>query len=109
MGEVYRARDISLGRLVALKVLIPEFCFDAERVQRFQLEARAASALNHPNILTIHQIGAWEDSHFIASEFVEGETLRDRLKSESLSLDETLEISIQIGSALQAAHASGIV
>jgi serine/threonine protein kinase/Tol biopolymer transport system component len=109
MGEVYRARDISLGRLVALKVLLPEFCFDAERVQRFQLEARAASALNHPNILTIHQIGAWEDSHFIASEFVEGETLRDRLKSESLSLDETLEISIQIGSALQAAHASGIV
>ncbi|MDQ3749898.1 MAG: serine/threonine-protein kinase [Acidobacteriota bacterium] len=109
MGEVYRARDTLLDRPVALKVLLPEFCFNAERVRRFQLEARAASALNHPNILTIHEIGASEDSHFIASEFVEGETLRDRLKGESLSLDETLEISIQIAAALQAAHASGIV
>ena len=107
MGEVYRARDTSLDRLVAIKVLLPEFCFNDERVRRFQLEARAASALNHPNILTIHEIGASGDSHFIASEFVEGETLRDRLKRESLSLDETLEISIQIAQALGAAHASG--
>src|ERR1017187_10318438 len=79
MGEVYLAHDTKLGRKVALKILSARFTGDPGRVSRFQLEARAASALNHPNILTIHDIGQAETVHFIATEYIEGQTLRQRL------------------------------
>jgi hypothetical protein len=85
MGEVFLAEDLELRRLVAIKVLRPEVAEDKERVGRFIQEARAASALNHPNILTIHEIGTFEDTRFIVSEFVNGETLRAKLKQESLN------------------------
>jgi len=107
MGEVFLAEDSELERLVALKVLPAEFSQDAERLRRFVQEARAASALNHQNILTIYEIGTANDSRFIASEFIKGETLRQRIQN--LSLTETLDITIQIASALQAAHAAGII
>jgi eukaryotic-like serine/threonine-protein kinase len=109
MGEVFLAEDTELRRLVAIKVLHAEVAEDKERVSRFIQEARAASALNHPNILTIHEIGKFEDSRFIVSEYVKGETLRERLKRENLGLEESLEIAIQIATALQAAHEARIV
>jgi serine/threonine protein kinase/tetratricopeptide (TPR) repeat protein len=111
MGEVYLAEDLSLGRRVALKLLPAKFTQDPERVRRFEQEARAASATSHPNILTIYEIGQVETEtgvlHFMAMEFVEGQTLRQRLK-QGLKLDETIEIAIQIASALAAAHSVGI-
>jgi len=107
MGEVFLAEDAELKRLVALKVLPDEFSNDAERLRRFIQEARAASALNHPNILTIYEIGAANDLRFIASEFIKGETLRQKIQN--LSLAETLDIAVQIASALEAAHSAGIV
>ena len=109
MGQVYLAEDARLGRKVALKVLAPKLVTDEERVRRFGQEARAASALNHPNILTIHDIGQAGDVHFIATEFVDGETLRVRLDRGRLELADVLEIGMQIGSALAAAHDAGIV
>ncbi|MDQ3181402.1 MAG: serine/threonine protein kinase, partial [Acidobacteriota bacterium] len=109
MGEVFLAEDIELGRLVALKFLPSEVSHDKERIRRFIQEAKAASALNHPNILTIHEIGSINGTRFIASEFVKGKTLRDKLKSESLNLSETIEIAIQITSALHTAHSSNII
>jgi serine/threonine protein kinase/formylglycine-generating enzyme required for sulfatase activity len=109
MGEVWLAEDSRLKRKIALKLLPAHFTSDAERVRRFEREARAASALNHPNILTIHEIGQSEGAHFIATEFVEGETLRQRLQQSKLSLSEALDIAAQIASALAAAHAAGIV
>lgn len=109
MGEVFLAEDISLNRKAAIKVLPVRFAGNGERVRRFIREARAASALNHPNILTIYEIGEENGLRYIASEFVVGETLRDRLKRGKLTLADTLEISLQIASALQAAHEAGIV
>jgi serine/threonine protein kinase len=109
MGEVFLAQDVELERRVALKVLPDDFAENEDRVRRFVQEARAASALNHPNILTIYEIGERDGSHFIATEFIEGETLRQRLKSSSLSLRETLDIALQIVAALNAAHAAKIV
>jgi serine/threonine protein kinase/Tfp pilus assembly protein PilF len=109
MGEVYLAEDTRLRRKVALKVLPEEIARDAERLLRFEREAFAASALNHPNILTIHEFAAVDDKHFLASEFVRGETLRDRLNRERLTLADTLDIAVQIASALQAAHEAGII
>ncbi len=109
MGEVFLAQDVELERRVALKVLPDDFAENEDRVRRFVQEARAASALNHPNILTIYEIGEREGTHFIATEFIEGETLRQRLKSSSLSLRETLDIALQIVAALNAAHAAKIV
>ena len=109
MGEVYLARDVNLGRRVALKFLSPEFKRNSERVNRFEQEARSASALNHPNILTIHEIGEVDGRRFIATEFIEGETLRTRLRRGALSLMDTLNIGEQISSALSAAHDNGIV
>ncbi|MBO0863330.1 MAG: serine/threonine protein kinase, partial [Chloracidobacterium sp.] len=109
MGEVYLAQDTRLGRKVALKLLKPSFRQDAEQLRRFEREACAASALNHPNILTIHEIGEIEDLHFIATEFVEGRTLRQLLKDGRPSLQETLEIAMQMASALNAAHSEGII
>lgn len=109
MGEVYLAEDTRLGRKIAVKVLPSAFIKDDERVQRFQQEARAASALNHPNILTIYEIGQADSSHFIATEFIEGETLRQRIATAPLKISEALEVAIQVASALCAAHEAGIV
>jgi len=109
MGEVYLAEDTRLGRRVALKLLPTAFSQDAERVRRFEREARAASALNHPNIITIHEISTEGDTHFIATEYIEGETLRAHLANQSASFETALEIAIQIASALEAAHTAGII
>ncbi len=108
MGEVYLAEDTRLGRKLAIKLLPEQFTQDADRVRRFEQEARAASALNHPNIITIYEIGQHEHAHFIATEFIEGDTLRDRLKK-GLKLSETLDIAVQAVSALQAAHQANII
>lgn len=109
MGEVFLAEDIELERLVAVKILSDEFSEDDERVRRFVQEAKAASALNHPNILTVYEIGQHDDLHFIAAEFIIGETLRGRLKGEPPSLREILDIALQTAAALAAAHRSRIV
>ncbi len=109
MGEVYLAEDETLGRKIALKLLPADFTIDETRVRRFRQEARAASALNHPNIITIHEISEFEGRHFIATEFIEGETLRQRIKRIKPTLGYALDIAIQVVSALQAAHHAGIV
>jgi eukaryotic-like serine/threonine-protein kinase len=113
MGEVYLAQDTRLGRKIALKLLPARFTQNAERVRRFEREARAASALNHPNILTIHEIGQVQTEagglHFIATELVEGQTLRQQMKHSRLSLFEALDVATQVSSALNAAHSTGIV
>jgi Tol biopolymer transport system component len=109
MGEVYLAQDTRLGRKVALKLLLREFTDDPERVRRFELEARAASALNHPNILTIHEIGQADGVYFIATEFIEGETLRARMARDRMRLAEAIDVAAQVASALDVAHAEGVV
>src|ERR1041384_1493381 len=109
MGEVYRAQDTELGRSVALKFLSSDVSQHPNRLKRFILEAKAASALNHPNILTVYEIGRVDEDTFIATEFVEGVTLRQHLRLQRLKLIEVLDIAIQIASALVAAHAAGIV
>jgi eukaryotic-like serine/threonine-protein kinase len=109
MGEVFAAEDMRLKRKIALKILPALFSLDKERLHRFEQEACAASALNHPNILTVHEFGADEGTIFIASEFVKGETLRERLTGKSLDLSEALYIALQIAAALNAAHESGII
>src|SRR5881394_2323204 len=108
MGEVYLAQDTELDRTVAIKILREGLAGDSQRLQRFIQEAKAASALNHPHILTIHEIGSFDNSRFMATEFIEGETLRERMKT-GMKLSESLEFSIQVASALSAAHAAGIV
>ncbi|REJ78154.1 MAG: hypothetical protein DWQ47_17570 [Acidobacteria bacterium] len=109
MGEVYRAEDVQLDRDVALKVLLPEFCFDSERVKRFKFEAKAVSALNHPGIITIHEIVEEDGKLFIATEFVNGCTLRERIERGDLSLYEAIKISQQVADALAVAHDANIV
>ena len=109
MGEVYLAQDTKLDRKVALKILPSEFAEDANRMGRFVREAKSASALNHPNIITIHEIGESNGSHFIATEFIDGETLIEYSKNNPLNFKSVLEIAIQIASALDEAHLSGIV
>jgi len=109
MGEVFLAEDLKLGRRVALKVLTHKLTENPEHLQRFEREARAASALNHPNILTVYEIGEADGAHFIATELIEGESLRHRIKRGPMELPELLDIGIQIASALAAAHETGIV
>jgi eukaryotic-like serine/threonine-protein kinase len=109
MGEVYLAEDTRLGRKVALKILPPQFTKEADRIRRFEQEARSASALNHPNIITIFEVGRSGDTNFIVTEFIEGQTLRQRMVSSRLSLRDALKVGIQVASALSAAHAAGIV
>src|SRR5690349_18528596 len=109
MGEVYLAEDKRLGRKVALKLLPATFTSNDDRLRRFEQEARAASALNHPNIITIYEIRQAAGTHIIATEYVEGETLRQHLVRAPLTLSETLNIAIQIADALSAAHKAGIV
>ena len=108
MGEVYLAEDTRLGRKVALKFLPDLLSDDAGRVRRFRREARAASALNHPNIVTVYEIGRADSRHFIAAELIEGETLRQHLSSGGLELGRALDVAIQVASALTAAHEAGI-
>ena len=109
MGRVYLAEDLELGRRIALKVLLKGFTHEKTQLQRFRQEARAASALNHPNILTVHEIGEVDGTYFIATEYVEGDTVRDRLHSSLIGLTESIDIATQIADALAAAHAAGIV
>jgi eukaryotic-like serine/threonine-protein kinase len=109
MGEVYLAEDTRLGRRVAVKLLPAEATRDAERLSRFEREARAASALNHPNIITIHEIGQADSTNFIVTEFVEGHTLRQQLSGTRMKLGEALDVAIQAASALEVAHKAGIV
>ncbi len=113
MGEVWLAEDPRLKRKIALKLLPAHFTADAERVRRFEREARAASALNHPNILTIHEIGQASTEaggvHFIATEFIDGQTLRQRVAAEKPGLNVTLDLAIQMAAALAAAHEAGII
>jgi serine/threonine protein kinase len=109
MGEVYRAHDTTLHRDVAVKVLPTELARNPDGLRRIEQEAHAASSLNHPNILTVHEIGRQEQTLFVATEFIEGESLRERLLRQGLELREVLEIGEQLASALSAAHAAGIV
>jgi serine/threonine protein kinase/Tol biopolymer transport system component len=109
MGEVYLAEDTRLRRKVALKLLPWRFTQDADRARRFEREARAASSLNHPNIITIFEVGQVDGRHFICAEYIEGQTLRRRLEGDQLKLHGTLDVAVQIASALAAAHEAGIV
>jgi non-specific serine/threonine protein kinase len=109
MGVVYEAEDTRLGRKVALKFLPAEMAQDAQALERFQREARAASALNHPGICTVHAIDQHEGQHFIAMELLEGETLGERIRKGPVELGQLLELGVQIADALESAHAKGIV
>lgn len=109
MGEVYLAKDEILNRPIALKFLPADYTKDKDRLRRFQREAQATSALNHPGILTIYQLGDVDDRQFIATELVAGETLRRRITRGRLNVRDALDIAIQIASALGAAHQAGIV
>src|SRR3989442_7807321 len=109
LGDVYLPQDRKLDRKVALKILPAEVAAHPDRMRRFVQEAKAASALNHPNIITIYEIDETDSGHFIATEFIEGETLRQHIRSTPLKLGEVLDVAAQIASALAAAHAAAIV
>ncbi len=109
MGEVYLAHDTKLERKVALKLLLARYTTSEDRLRRFSQEARAASGLNHPNIVTVHDVDVHDGTHYITTEFVEGETLRGRLRRGRIPLSEALQIATQVADALAAAHREGIV
>ena len=107
MGEVYRARDSRLGRDVAIKVLPSFLSSDSERLRRFEQEARAAAALNHPNILAVYQMGTYEGAPYLVSELLEGETLREPIKRGRLAVRKAIDYAVQIARGLAAAHEKG--
>src|SRR5439155_6503186 len=109
MGEVYLADDVKLDRKVALKILPAELAANQDGMRRFVQEAKAASALNHPNIITIHEIDQIDSTYFIATEFIQGKTLSERMRGAQMKLGEVLDVAGQICSALVAAHAAGII
>ena len=109
MGEVYRAKDQTLGRDVAIKVLPEEFANDSDRVARFQREARLLASLNHPNIAAIHGLEESDGTYFLVLELIEGDTLADRLKSGAIPVEESLKLALQIAEALEAAHEKGVI
>ena len=108
MGAVYKAYDKKLHRIVALKVLPPEYVSQQDRRRRFYQEARAASALNHPHILTVYEVGEDDGKPYIAMEYVEGQTLRQKIKARALEIKQALDIAIQIAEGLEKAHDAGI-
>src|SRR5271166_4649887 len=109
MGEVYRARDSRLKRDVAVKVLPQALSLDADRLRRFEQEALATAALNHPNILAVFDIGTHQGAPYVVSELLEGETLRERLRSGAIAVRKTLDYALQIAHGLGTAHAKGII
>ena len=109
MGDVYLVRDLRSPRKAALKLLPPQFALDADRFRRFEQEAQTVVALNHPNILTVYEIGEENGAHYLVSELIEGETLRARLQRGVLQIEEALDVAIQVASALVAAHKAGVV
>src|SRR2546427_8703074 len=109
MGEVYLALDTKLDRKVALKILPAQVSSDRNRMNRFIQEAKAASSLNHQNIITIYEIGEADSTHFIATEFIDGATLRQHIRETRMTVSEVLDVAIQIASALAAAHEAGII
>lgn len=109
MGEVYQAKDMKLGRDVAIKVLPEEFALDKDRVARFQREAKLLASLNHPNIAAIHGLEESEGTHFLVMELIEGETLKDRIKTGPIPVEEALQLALQMAEALEAAHEKGVI
>src|SRR5262249_5189657 len=108
MGEVYKASDTRLNRTVAVKVLPPHFSDNAEMKQRFEREAQTVGALNHPHICTLYDVGRQDDLHFLVMEYLEGETLAQRIKRGPLPIEESLKVAVAIADALDKAHAQGV-